>query len=258
MRETLLHRNTSSLSQGELNELFVSWRTDRNPIARERLVEHYLPLAYKLARRYRGAHEPVGDLRQVAALGLLKAINGFEPERGFKFASYAVPSILGELRRYFRDCGWSVHMPRGIQELALKVEQARRELDAEHTVVTATLIAEYLELTTEQVSDALEANAAHHAISLDTPVDDGDSGSTTIGSTIGTIDPGFHKSEMRADVAKAAMVLSDRDRLVLMMRFEGDLTQSEIGAELGVSQMQVSRILKRALTRLESEISSTA
>jgi RNA polymerase sigma-B factor len=258
MKDMLLHRNPSSLSQDELNELFVSWHTERNELARERLVEHYLPLAYKLARRYRGAHEPVGDLRQVAALGLLKAIDGFEPERGFKFASYAVPSILGELRRYFRNCGWSVHMPRGIQELALKVEQARRELDAQHTVVTVPLIAEYLELTTEQVSDALEANAAHHASSLDAPVDDGDSGSTTVGGTIGTIDPGFHASEMRADVDRATSVLTDRDRMVLSMRFEGDMTQAEIGAELGVSQMQISRILRRALTRLEAEIGSPA
>jgi RNA polymerase sigma-B factor len=145
-------------------------------------------------------------------------------------------------------------MPRGIQELALKVEQARRELDAQHTAVTVPLIAEYLELTVEQVSDALEANAAHHASSLDAPVDDGESGATTVGSTIGIIDPGFHASELRADVARASTVLSDRDRLVLSLRFEADMTQAEIGAELGVSQMQVSRILKRALTRLEAEI----
>jgi RNA polymerase sigma-B factor len=253
MVDTLLHKNPSSLSHDELNRLFVSWRQDRDPRARRHLVEHFLPLSYKLARRYRGAHEPEGDLRQVAALGLLKAIDGFDPERGLRFSSYAVPSILGELRRYFRDCGWSVHMPRGIQDLALKVEQARRQLEAQHATVSATRIAEYLELTVEQVSDALEANDAHHATSLDTPVHE-DGESATVGSTIGSIDPGFYESEQRVDVERATAVLSDRDRYVLRRRFGSDRTQAEIGAELGLSQMQVSRILGRITARLENEL----
>jgi RNA polymerase sigma-B factor len=236
-----------------LHQLFVRWRVEGDRSAREALAEHYLPLAYKLARRYQGAREPIGDLRQVAAVGLLKSIDRFDVERPNGFVSYAIPSILGELRRYFRDCGWSVHVPRGAQEMALKVEAARRELDAKHTAVTAVLIAEYLELTVEEVSEALEANNAHHAGSLDAPTDDGEE-SLSIGSTIGSLDPAFAIAEKGADLARASSVLSEREREVLALRFNADMTQSEIGSQLGVSQMQVSRILRRALERLADEM----
>ena len=253
MTDMLLTKTHSSLAQHQVDELFVRWQRDGDESARERLVQHFLPLAYKLARRYRGAHEPINDLRQVAALGLLKAINGFDASRGYKFASYAVPSILGELRRYFRDCGWSVHMPRGIQELALKVEQARRTLDAEHSVVTAQMIAQFLEIPIEDVVDALEANTAHHAMSLDMPVDSDDE-STTIGATLGFVDPAFSNAEKGADIARASAVLTEREKPALRLRFESDMTQAEIGPELGVSQMHVSRILKAAIERLSEEM----
>ena len=234
--------------------MFIRWREHEDRAAREQLVEHYLPLAYKLARRYRGAREPIGDLRQVAALGLLKAIDGYDVNRANGFISYAIPTILGELRRYFRDCGWSVHVPRGLQELALKVDQARRDLEAEHAVVTVPLIAQYLELEIEDVAAALEASTAHHALSLEIPTDNGDEDGMTLGASIGAVDPAFGAAEARADVARASRTLSERERAVLALRFEADMSQAEIGAEIGVSQMHVSRILRSALDRLGTEL----
>ncbi len=252
--DKFLHKNLSSLSEGELDELFVRWRDQRDEAARERLVEHYLPMAHRLARRYWSPNEPMGDLRQVAALGLIKAINGYDVGRPNGFRSYAVPSILGELRRYFRDCGWSVHVPRGLQELAIKVDQARRELDKDHAHVTVVMIAEYLELPVEDVSEALAANQAHFAQSLEAPTDSDEEGALTLGNTLGSIDSAFDDAETEADVARASRVLSERDRKVLMLRFGADLTQAEIAAKLGISQMHVSRILRRSLDRLAAEL----
>jgi RNA polymerase sigma-B factor len=254
--DTFLHKNLSSLSQGEINEMFTLWQEHRDFSARERLVEHYLPMANRLARRYWSANEPMGDLQQVAALGLIKAIDGYDTSRPNGFRSYAVPSILGELRRYFRDCGWSVHVPRGLQELAIKVDQARRELDTKHAVVTVSMIAEYLELPVESVAEALSANHAHFATSLDMPTETEEEG-LTLGNTLGSIDSAFGHAETGADVARASRVLSERDRHVLVLRFGGDLTQAEIATELGISQMHVSRILRRSLDRLAVELDST-
>ena len=252
--DTFLHKNLSSLSPADVDELFVRWQEHRDTAAREALVEHFLPLAHRLARRYWSANEPMGDLRQVAALGLLKAIDGYDVGRPNGFRSYAVPSILGELRRYFRDCGWSVHVPRGLQEMAIKVDQARRQLDTQHAVVTVTMIAEYLELSVESVSEALAANHAHFATSLETPSESDDE-TLTLGNTLGSIDSAFAHAEIGADVARASRVLSERDRHVLLLRFGADLTQAEIAAELGISQMHVSRILRKSLDRLAGELS---
>jgi RNA polymerase sigma-B factor len=257
--DKFLHKNLSSLSQGEIDELFSRWHEDRDAGARERLVEHYLPMANRLARRYWSANEPMGDLRQVAALGLIKAINGYDTNRPNGFRSYAVPTILGELRRYFRDCGWSVHVPRGLQELAIKVDQARRELDLKHASVTVSMIAEYLELPIEDVSEALAANQAHFATSLEAPSDSDEEGQAlTLGNTLGTIDTAFSHAEIGADVARAARVLNERDRQVLELRFGSDLTQAEIAARLSISQMHVSRILRRSLDRLAAELDQPA
>ena len=253
--DKFLHKNLSSLSQDEIDVLFTRWQQDRDPHARERLVEHYLPMANRLARRYWSANEPMGDLCQVAALGLIKAIDGYDTSRPNGFRSYAVPSILGELRRYFRDCGWSVHVPRGLQEMAIKVDQARRELDTKHAVVTVSMIAEYLELPVESVSEALAANHAHFATSLETPSESEEEG-LTLGNTLGSIDSAFGHAEIGADVARASRILSERDRRVLLLRFGADLTQAEIASELGISQMHVSRILRKSLDRLAGELDS--
>lgn len=238
-----------------VTELFVRWQRNGDANAREQLVKRYLPLAKKLARRYRGAREPLDDLEQVASLGLVKAIDRYDPERGNGFQSFAVPTILGELKRYFRDCGWAVHMPRGIQELAIKVEQAQRTLTAKTgRVPTFNELAEYLELSIEDVLDAVEASAAHHSVSFDTPHDDGEGDIGTLGDSIGELDHRFDLVEFGTCIEQAAKVLPERERRVLALRFLEDMTQTQIAEEIGVSQMQVSRILRKALNGLSAAV----
>lgn len=236
-------------------DLFLRWQRHGDQRAREQLVVRYLPIAKRLARRYRGACEPLEDLEQVASLGLVKAIDRYQTGRGISFRSFAVPTILGELKRYFRDCGWCVHMPRGIQDLAIKVERANRTLTAKsgHSP-TVNELAEYLELGKEDVLAAIEAAAAHHSISLETPCDDGEGHTPTLGDMLGQEDGRFETVELGASIAQAAGRLSERERQVLALKFVGDRVQTQIAEEIGVSQMQVSRIMRRALSRLASEV----
>lgn len=242
-----------------MNELFRRWQQAHDQRAREQLVEHFLPLARKLARRYRGAHEPLDDLVQVASLGLVKAIDRYDPERGIAFSSFAVPTILGELKRYFRDVGWSVRLPRGTQELAIKVEQIQRRLTAQTgRVPTFNEIAEYAELSIEDVLDALEAAAAHHAVSLDIPREDNEGEIGTLADTIGEIDERFELIDAGTAIGEAAKQLTERERQVLALRFIADRTQTQIATQMGVSQMQVSRILRRSLGRLEELVRDDA
>jgi RNA polymerase sigma-B factor len=215
-----------------------------------------MPLANRLARRYWGANEPLDDLRQVASLGLLKAIDRHDVSRGTSFQSFAVPTILGELKRYFRDCGWALHLPRGTQELALKVEQARRTLSTSGRTPSVHDLAEYLELTVEDIYTATEAAAAHHAVSSDAPSEDDDGDATTLGDSFGMTEAGYALVEDQVSIGRAAGVLSERERRVLALRFVSDLTQSEIASRIGVSQMQVSRILNAALEHLSAEMQS--
>lgn len=242
-------------SGADARELFERWHSHHDRRAREELVRRYLPLAQRLARRYRGAREPLDDLEQVASLGLVKAIDRYDASRGIGFQHFAVPTILGELKRYFRDCGWAVHMPRGIQELALRVSQAERQL-ATRTGREPTYqeVAEFLELSVAEVLEAAEAAAAHHAVSLDTPHDDGDGEAGTLADLIGEVDARYSLVNLAASLAPAAGRLSERDRRVLALRFAHDRTQSEIARDVGVSQMQVSRILSRALAELAATV----
>ncbi len=238
----------------DADELFCRWQRDGDQRARDELVQRFLPLARKLARRYSGAREPFEDLLQVACLGLVKAVDRYDSGRGTAFSSFAVPTILGELKRYFRDLGWAVHVPRGAQERAVKVEDASRQLSARTgRAPTVAELAEYLELGLEDVLDALETARAHHASSLDAPQDDGEGEGGTVVETFGREDPSLRLVEERVTVTAAVRQLSERERQVLLMRFGRDLTQTQIAAQVGVSQMQVSRILRRATTRL-SEI----
>ncbi len=239
------------LTQRETELLFERWQRHHDSAARDELVARFLPLARKLARRYSAAHEPFEDLLQVASLGLVKAVDRFDCKRGNAFSSFAVPTILGELKRYFRDLGWAVHVPRGAQERAVKVEDAQNKLSARSgRPPTVTELAEYLELSIEEVLDALETARAHHASSLDAPFDDGDGGSTAVVDTFGSEDPDLRLADDRLTVGAAAAELSDRERQVLALRFVHDLTQTQIAEHVGVSQMQVSRILRRAIARL--------
>src|SRR5512140_2841708 len=162
-----------AISRTDSADLFVRWQQHGDRGAREELVQRFLPLARKLARRYAGAREPFDDLVQVASLGLVKAVDRFDVSRGTAFSSFAVPTILGELKRYFRDLGWSVHVPRGAQEQALKVEDAQQTLTSRTgRPPTVEELAQYLELSVEDVLDALETAGAHHSTSLDAPRDD--------------------------------------------------------------------------------------
>jgi RNA polymerase sigma-B factor len=235
----------------ESEELFDRWQNHHDQRARAELVERFLPLARKLARRYAGAREPFDDLVQVASLGLVKAVDRFDVSRGTAFSSFAVPTILGELKRYFRDLGWSVHVPRGAQEQALKVEEAQQLLTSKtgHPP-TVEELAQYLELSVEDVLDALETAGAHHSTSLDAPRDDVDGESTTLAEAFGEEDRRYEFVDASVTIAAAARELSSRERRVLALRFVQDMTQTQIADEIGVSQMQVSRILRRALARL--------
>jgi len=212
-------------------------------------VERFLPLARQLARRYQRGGEPLDDLIQVASLGLLKSIDRFDPNRETAFSSFAVPTILGELKRHFRDKGWSVRVPRDLQELAVKLEPANEGLTRElGRVPTPSELAERLGVTLEQLLEAREAAGAYRAVSLDRPRDDDDEESP--GVVFGVEDPGFGEAESAATVQRLMRVLGEREREVLRLRFEEDLTQAEIGSRIGVSQMHVSRIIRTAIGRL--------
>ena len=232
-------------------ELFVRWQQHGERAARDELVRRFVPLARKLARRYNGAREPFDDLLQVACLGLVKAVDRYDLERGTAFSSFAVPTILGELKRYFRDLGWAVHVPRGAQELAVKVEEAQQRL-ATRTGRAPTVpeLAQYLEIDVADVLDALETARAHHATSLDAPHDDGEGDGGAVVDTFGREDRDLLMADDRVTVGEAARQLTERERQVLRLRFVEDLTQTQIAERVGVSQMQISRILRRAVARL--------
>jgi RNA polymerase sigma-B factor len=223
-------------------------------IDREMLVERFLPLARSLAARYVSHGEPFDDVFQVACLGLLKAIDRFDVTRGRAFSSYAVPTIAGEIKRYYRDRTWSVHVPRDLQDLALRVEQERRVLETRMArSPTVAELAAHLDASDEDVVEALHAHGARRSESLDAPVGaDGDP-DTTVGESFGAGDRGYQLAESRADLARLARVLSERDRAIVRMRFVEDLNQQQIGDRVGLSQMQISRILRRSIERLREQ-----
>jgi RNA polymerase sigma-B factor len=245
-------RFDNSPERVESDKLFERWQQRGDQRARAELVNRFLPLARNLARRYAGAREPFDDLLQVASLGLVKAIDRFDTERGAAFSSFAVPTILGELKRYFRDLGWSVHVPRGAQEQALKVQEAHERLTTKTgRPPTVNELAEYLELSLEDVLDALETAQAHHSTSLDAPREDRSSGEAgALVDVFGEEDQRYELVDETITISVAARSLSERERRVLGLRFVHDMTQTQIAQEIGVSQMQVSRILRRALNRL--------
>lgn len=223
--------------------------------ARDRAIECYLPLARRLAARYHRRQEPFEDLVQVANLGLVKAVERYDPHRGTRFSSYAVPTISGELRRHFRGTAWTLHVPRGVQEDALRVRDATVRLG--HRLGRAPRISE-LEAETgldaEAISEALHARAVQATASLDQAVgSSADGGDATLAELIGTEDDGFELAERHADVAPLLRALPSREREVLFLRFARDMTQSEIAAQIDCSQMQVSRILRRTIALLGAQ-----
>jgi RNA polymerase sigma-B factor len=236
----------------EDRELFIRHQRHGDASAREALVERFLPLARQLARRYQRADEPIEDLVQVASLGLIKAIDRFDPERAIAFSSYAVPTILGELKRHFRDKTWAVRVPRDLQELSLKVDRAVADLSRDtHRAPSVGEIAEHLEETEENVLEALQASSAYRATSFDAPRSSGDEeAGDTLGDAVGHDDFGFGLAEDRATLERLMQAIGPREREVLRLRFGEDMTQAEIGERIGVSQMQISRLIRQSLVRL--------
>jgi RNA polymerase sigma-B factor len=235
----------------ESAELFERWRGRGDREARDELIARFLPLARKLARRYAQSSEPYDDLVQVASLGLVKAVERFDPERGFAFSSFAVPTIVGELKRYFRDTAWALHVDRGAQERARKISDAQNRLSS-RTGRTPTVVelAQYLELSQEEVLDGLQTAEAYGTVSLDSPMASDEDEEPARIETIGNEDERLLIADDQATIFAAARSLPAHEREILFLRFGEDLTQSEIAERVGVSQMQVSRLLRRSLQRL--------
>jgi len=238
----------------EDRELFTRYHGEGDAQARDQLVDRFLPLARQLARRYQRAGEPLDDLLQVASMGLIKAIDRFDPAREIAFSSYAVPTILGEIKRHFRDRTWAVRVPRDLQELTLRVDRAVGELSEDlRRQPSVAEIGEAVGADEEHVLEALQAGGAYRAISFDAPRGSGgDEDVATLADSIGIDEDGFDRAEDRATLANLLTTVTPREREVLRMRFEEDMTQAEIGAVIGVSQMQVSRVIRQALGRLRS------
>jgi RNA polymerase sigma-B factor len=232
-------------------QLLATYAETRDPRLREALVERFLPLARSIAKRYRKAEEPFDDLLQVASLGLLKAIDRFDPSREIAFSSFAVPTIVGELRRHFRDRCWSVRPPRELQERALEVDKFRSELTTRlGRSPSVREIGQALELADEQVLEALQAQQGMRAASLDAPRGSGEDNDATLADAHGVNDPELLRAEHRATLARLFERLDEREQHVLRLRFDEDLTQEQIGQHVGVSQMQVSRIIRGAVAKL--------
>ncbi len=248
MEET--SKTPAPISGADSADLFRRWRSEQDRDARNQLIERHLPLARKLARRYASSADSHEDLTQVASLGLVKAVERFDPDRGFAFTSFAVPTIVGELKRYFRDAGWALHVDRSAQERARRVMEAQKRVSAKHgRPPTVVEIAQYLECSEEDVLEGLQTAEAHAALSLDAPVGDGDEATTRLES-LGSHDARLGRIDDEVTVFSAARHLPRREREILYLRFSEHLTQSEIAERIGVSQMQVSRLLRRSLARL--------
>jgi RNA polymerase sigma-B factor len=233
------------------DELLRRYRDSQDPGLLEEIVRRFEPLARSVARRYGARGEPLEDLTQVAMVGLLKAISRFDPDRGFAFTSYATPTMLGELKRYFRDSGWAVHVPRGIKERALEVASATEELSSRlGRSPSLSELAQALEATEEQTLEAIEAYHARHATPLEHGSDDDEAGAPQLANVLGAEDERLEQAEYLTMIAKGVETLSESDRMILYLRFGRDLTQSEIASRIGTSQMQVSRLLRAAIEKI--------
>ena len=218
--------------------------------ARDELIERFMPLARSIARRYEQSGEPLEDLVQVASMALVKAIDRFDPQRGAAFSSYAVPTIAGELKRYFRDRSWAIRPPRDLQELALHVDRTADRLSTQlNRSPTIGELAAAIDESDEVVLEAMQARSAYSTLSFQAPHGRSDD-RAVLQDVLGTEEEGYEHAEQRAVIDRLLRGVSERERLVLRLRFEEDLTQAEIGKLLGVSQMQISRILRGAIERL--------
>jgi RNA polymerase sigma-B factor len=229
-------------------------RDQRDPAAREELVRRYLPYAKNLALRYRGASESFDDLLQVANLGLVNAVDRFDPARGTPFAAFASPTILGELKRHFRDRVWTVRVPRGLHDRMAEVEKATTQLTVElQRSPSVNEIAAKLEIDPAEVLEVLEANHNRRPLSLDRPVG-GEEDESPASEWVGDEDAGYELVDDKLALEGVLPQLDDRERLILRLRFVEDMTQSQIAEQIGHSQMHVSRILRRTLERIREQV----
>jgi RNA polymerase sigma-B factor len=217
---------------------------------RDELVEAHLPLVEYLARRFRNRGEPLDDLIQVATIGLIKSVDRFDLERGVEFSTYATPTIVGEIKRHFRDKGWAIRVPRRLQELKLSLTKATSELSQKNgRSPTVAELAKHLQMTEEEILEGLESANAYSAVSLDAP-DGGDDDSPAVADSLGIMDDSLEGVEYRESLKPLLEKLPPREKRILLLRFFGNMTQSQIAAELGISQMHVSRLLARTLAQL--------
>ncbi len=225
---------------------------DRHNAVREDLVGLHVPLAEHLARRFRNRGEPFDDLVQVALVGLLKAIDGFDPDRGVDFTSYAIPTMVGEIKRHFRDKGWSVRVPRRLKEMRLEVTKVSAHLtqDLGRSVTTADL-ADHLGVTQAEIRECQASARAYSALSLFAPLGEGDA-DNTLADVMGGADKGLESVEDRESLRPLIEELPPRQRSIIAMRFYGNMTQSQIAERMGISQMHVSRLLSRSLAQLRA------
>lgn len=248
-----------TLTKDEVRRLFAAYRDAENEevraAVREKLVEQYIGLVEFLARRFRNRGEPLEDLVQVGTIGLLKAIDRFELEREVEFSTYATPTIVGELKRHFRDKGWAVRVPRRLQELHLELTKVISNLGQElGRSPTVPEIAESAGISEETVLEGMEIAHAYSFTSLDAPIDTEDSESSSFADQMGSEDDQIENLEYRASLAPEMAKLPERERKILFLRFYRGMTQSEIADRLGISQMHVSRLLNRTLIRLREAL----
>lgn len=226
------------------------------PVLRDEAIAAWLPMAQRLARRYAGRGETLDDLVQTATLGLIKAVDRFEPERG-DFVGFALPTILGEIRRYFRDKSWAVRVPRRVQEMRAAISRAGTVLEQQlGRRPTVADVAEHLGATEEEVIEGLEGGLAYRATSLSAPV--GPEGTFELGDTLGAEEHGYELTELSLALTPAMATLTAREQLIVTLRFYGNQTQSEIAKQVGVSQMHVSRLLTAALAKLRTNLGPDA
>lgn len=245
-------------SAGQIRRLLVRVHRDGDRRAREEVVQRMLPLARRVASRYRHTREPLDDLVQVASVGLVKAIDGFDPARQTAFSSYAVPTMVGEIKRYFRDTCWAVHVPRGMQERVLKIRTAVKQLgDDLGNTPSPSDIAEHAGLTVDEVLEGLEASGAASARSLDSyRFEDDDDNGASYAEVTGADDERYATIEDWVSVTPSFRDLPARERRILYLRFSKGMTQSEIGRRIGCSQMHVSRLIRRALGRINDAVNA--
>ena len=249
----------ATLTKDEVRDLFRAYRSadseEEEVALRERLVDQHIGLVEFLARRFRNRGEPLEDLVQVGTIGLLKAIERFDLDREVEFSTYATPTIVGELKRHFRDKGWAVRVPRRLQELHLELTKVVGHLGQDlGRSPTVAEIAEATGATEETVLEGLEIAQAYNFTSLDAPIDTDDGGSTSFADQLGEEDEHLENLEYRASLAPEMAKLPERERRILYLRFFKGLTQSEIADRLGISQMHVSRLLNRTLANLREAL----